>query len=273
METNKITLKYIANKKESIDSFLKCQNYSDNNIFYLIKNKKVLINKKEVIDKTILVDLNDEIQVTLLDEINDLPITKNDIEIVYEDEYFLVVNKQSNIEIEPSKNNYENTLSNYVGYYLNKHNINSKIHIVNRLDKLTSGLVIFAKNRYIHNLFSKTKITKKYQALVDGIVSEGTINIKIKKDGKNVKRIIADDGKVSITNYKLIRKVEGNSLVDISLVTGRTHQIRLSFSSIGHPLVNDPLYGNVINDNPMYLKTYYLEFIHPITKKVLKIHI
>ena len=231
----KISLSFNSYFKQSINKFLLNKGFSDNNIYYLIKNKNVLIDNKIVIDKNVLLPFKKcKVEVTLNDEESTLPINNNKIDIVYEDQYFLVVNKPFNLDVEPTKANYENNLACMVNNYFINNNIKSKIHLVNRLDKLTSGLVIIAKNQYIHNLFSKVKINKYYETLVEGITkNKGTIKIK--------------------------------------LITGRTHQIRLSMSYINHPLVNDPLYGNIVNENNMYLKANILVFKHPITKKKIKI--
>ena len=269
----KISLSFNSYFKQSINKFLLNKGFSDNNTYYLIKNKNVLIDNKIVIDKNVLLPFKKcKVEVTLNDEESTLPINNNKIDIVYEDQYFLVVNKPINLDVEPTKANYENNLACMVNNYFINNNIKSKIHLVNRLDKLTSGLVIIAKNQYIHNLFSKIKINKYYETLVEGITkNKGTIKVKIAKEEGSVKRIVDEKGKLSITKYKRIKVIGNNSLLKIKLITGRTHQIRLSMSYINHPLVNDPLYGNIVNENDMYLKANILVFKHPITNKKIKI--
>lgn len=270
-QNNMITFNYKNYKKQTINSFLLKKGYSDNNIYYLIKNKKVLVNKEIVKDKNHLLSFFDEIKVTLLDEENTLLKYESSLDVVYEDKYFLIVNKLYDIDVEPTKLNNESSLANMVSYYFYKNNIKSKIHLVNRLDKLTTGLVIIAKNQYIHNLFSKVKITKKYLAKVKGKTNKkGTIKIRIEKDENSIKRIVTDNGKLCITKYKTLSFDGNNSLVEIDLLTGRTHQIRVSFAHINHPLVSDSLYGSK-EDEDMYLKAYYLKFKHPITNKTIKI--
>lgn len=259
--------------KQKIASFLIKRGFSDSNIYYLIKNNNVLINDKPVRDKNDLVRYKDTIKVLLSETYSDIPTLKDNLDIVYEDNYLLAVNKPYNLDVEPTKKEYVNNLACIVNNYYQENNIESKIHLVNRLDKLTTGLVILAKNQYIHNLFNNIKITKKYSALVEGkTASSGTIKIKIEKENNSVERVVSDSGKISITKYKLVKFDGVNSLVDISILTGRTHQIRLSFKHINHPLVNDPLYGNNTNGD-MYLKAYYLRFRHPITKKIIRLSI
>lgn len=266
---SKIKFEYTSRFKCHLVNFLKKRGYSDKNIYYLIYNNNIYINNIVVRDKQVVLPFKKAIiTVYLNDEDNTLPIKESNIDIIYEDEYFLIVNKPYNLDIEPTKRNYTNNLASEVSYYFKENDIKSKIHLVNRLDKLTTGLVIIAKNQYIHNLFKKVKIDKKYQALVRGKVKrKGLIKIRIAKDNASIKRKEDINGKLSISKYKLIKYENDNSLVSILIKTGRTHQIRVSFKSINHPLVNDPLYDNSLANEKMYLKAYYLNFVHPITKK------
>lgn len=267
----KITFKYKNYFKKNINDFLLSKGYSDNNIFYLIKNKNVLVDDKVVNDKNCLLSFNAVIKVTLNEEFNELYRCNKPINIVYEDDYLLIVDKEKYDDVEPTKSNYENSLANKISYYFDSKNINSKIHLVNRLDKLTSGLVIIAKNQYIHNLMSKVNIEKKYITLVKGKTNKkGLIKVKIKKEDNLIKRVINDEGKLSLTKYKLIKYIDDNSLVEVKLLTGRTHQIRVSFESINHPLIGDPIYSKDEKEN-MLLRAYFLSFIHPISKRKLVI--
>lgn len=266
-----ITLKYKNYIKQSINKFLLSRGYSDNNIYYLIKNKNVLVNGELVKDKNHFLTFNSVIKVTLNNEDNTLIPYECKLDIVYEDEYLLIVNKEKNVDVEPTKANNDTSLANIVTHYFKNNNIKSKIHLVNRLDKLTSGLVIIAKNQYIHNLMQNIKIDKRYLSLVKGKTNKkGTIKVKIDRVVGSIKREVNNTGKLSITKYKIVKYEDSNSLVDIKLLTGRTHQIRLSFAYINHPLVGDPLYGTDTKEN-MYLKAYYLSFIHPIYKKKIKV--
>lgn len=261
--------------KKKINDVLSKKGYSDNNIYYLINEGNVKINGKIVTSKNEMTPLFSKIEVTLIDEYSSLPINNEKIKVVYEDEYLLIVDKPYNLDIEPTKSNYANNLAAMVNTYFVNNNIKSKIHFVNRLDKLTSGLVIIAKNQYIHNVFSKVKIIKEYYALVEGEVNNsGVIKVNIKRDGDSIKRIVADDGKPCVTKYRKVGYQKGMSLVNIKLLTGRTHQIRVSFAHINHPLVSDPLYNDKVNETlSMYLKAYHLRFVHPITKKIINLKI
>ena len=238
---------------------------------YLYRHKEnILVNNMPLTSTNLKV--GDVLIINLIEENKKYGNSSSPLDIVYEDDYLLIVNKQKNQATIPTINHYTNNLSSDVANYYLENNILSKIHCVTRLDYETSGLVIFAKHQYIHNLLMKTKIEKYYIAKVHGIINEnGIIKLPIKKDPNDKKkRIISNDGKESITEYNIINYDKNCTLVKIHLLTGRTHQIRVHFSSIGHPLVGDSLYGNDRNKN-LELECFNLIIIHPITKKILNI--
>ncbi len=207
----------------------------------------------------------DVLTIPIKEEISDVIPRKGNINIVYEDEFILIVNKPEKMSSQPNIGHYEDSLANYIKYYYEENNINSTIHLVNRLDYDTSGLVLVAKSSYIHNLFKKVDIIKKYYAVVSGIIKDdGIINAPIVRDGKI--RVVGGN-KMAITEYKVIES-KTNTLLDILLHTGRTHQIRVHMKYINHPIVGDSLYGS--GDN-LALESYYLKFIHPITKNVIEV--
>lgn len=192
------------------------------------------------------------------------------LDIVYEDDYVLIVNKPYNLPSIPSKDHRNGTLANRILHYYNINNIPSTVHIVTRLDKDTSGLMLIAKNRFVHNLFSKAQqkktIQRIYYALVQGnIENVGTINTPIgRKDGSIIERIVREDGQHAVTHFEKISNINGNSLVKIKLETGRTHQIRVHFSSIGHSLLGDELYGGSTDlIQRQALHSTELSFFHP----------
>lgn len=200
--------------------------------------------------------------------------TKMDLDIIYEDDCYIVVNKPPHMAIHPSMLHYESSLSNGVRFYFDSINLKKKIRPVNRLDKDTSGLVVFAKNEYIQEcLVSQMKskdMKKTYIAICDGIFKEknGTINLPIaRKPGSIIERCIDSSGDTAITHYKVLDEKNNISVVQCILETGRTHQIRVHLSAAGHPIIGDTLYGQAssISDRQL-LHAYKLEFMHPITK-------
>ena len=270
-----ITISFISEKSQTISEFMLEKGFSSSNIFHEINQKLVLVNSIPVRDKNVEIFKGDKVEIELVPESNKLPLNNDKIEILYEDEYLLLVNKPSNLLVEPYKIGTNNNLACMVANYFFEQEIPSKIHLVNRLDKCTSGIVIVAKNQYIKNLMCKTKITKKYLALVEGKTdTSGTIKINIDKEAFSNSRIIGESGKESITEYKTISYDEKRdvSLVEAEILTGRTHQIRLSFSSIGHPLIGDETYGSKRKED-ISLKAYYTEFKHPLINKDIKIKI
>lgn len=194
------------------------------------------------------------------------------LDIVFEDEHILVVNKPIGMPTHPSKGNHLTTLGNaVVGYY----GRNFVFRAITRLDRDTSGLVLIAKNPFSAARLcvdmKSGRIKKKYSALVKGVPSipQARIDAPIKRESEgNIKRIVADDGKRAITDYKVITTIGENAVLDIDLLTGRTHQIRVHMAYIGHPLVGDFLYGERSEDG-YKLTCTELEFEHPYTGKTI----
>ncbi|BDT61620.1 MAG: hypothetical protein RDO_1480 [Flavobacteriales endosymbiont of Rhyzopertha dominica] len=275
-------------------------NIINNNV--LLNNKIIKCNKKIKINDKIIFIYNNQ----LLNNNNNI-ITENKnikINIHYEDKYIIIINKQPGLIVHPGYGNYNNTLINWLKYYINIKNINNnlnytdnKLGLLHRLDKNTSGLLIIAKNLKIYNNIKKQFINKiiikKYLALVWGIPKYNTLTIK-NYIGRNIKNrkimkvyLNKKYGKYSITKYKIIKKFKYFSLLKCYLKTGRTHQIRIHLNYIGNTIFNDDIYGgnkiknnlnfNKINKNilnkcfkilpRLALHAYYLKFYHPIFKK------
>ncbi|UNL85675.1 RluA family pseudouridine synthase [Priestia koreensis] len=199
------------------------------------------------------------------------------LHIVYEDGYLLVINKQAGMASIPSRQHLSGTLSNALLYYYQETGISSTIHLVNRLDRDTSGLLIVAKHRYVHYLFSKAHETKMirrtYRAIVHGCIQsvEGTIDAPIaRSEDSIITRTVADHGQRSITHYSVVEQCSDYSYISIQLETGRTHQIRVHFSHLNHPLLGDDLYGgNREWIARQALHSYEVTFYHPIFHKEL----
>ena len=206
-----------------------------------------------------------------------------DLSILYEDEYLLIIDKPAGIPVHPSIIHFEDSLSNGVKYYFDTINLHKKIRPVNRLDRNTSGIVIFAKNEYIHDMLSKQmqnkQFKKEYIAICEGIFDkkQDTINAPIaRKADSIIERCVSPNGDVAITHYSVLKEFCKNnetfSEVLVNLETGRTHQIRVHMAYIWHPIVGDSLYGNESDlITRQALHAYKVEFIHPITSKKLEI--
>ncbi|WP_175638306.1 RluA family pseudouridine synthase [Metabacillus schmidteae] len=199
-------------------------------------------------------------------------------DIVYEDQHCLVINKPPYVPSIPSREHTNGTIANGLIHYYEEHHIPSTIHIVNRLDKDTSGLMLVAKHRFAHSLFSTQQKTKEihrtYKAIVHGVLIQerGTISSPIgRKKDSIIEREVCENGQAAVTHYEVIQRFEDKTLVKLVLETGRTHQIRVHMSSIGHPLCGDQLYGgNEEEIKRQALHSSELSFWHPMLEKQCK---
>lgn len=253
---------------------------SDRLITKLKKANQIYLNEFPTYTKK-SVTVGDKVSVLIdFEEDNSNIVASNiPLNIIYEDDYLLVINKSANIAVHPSILHFDNSLSNGVKFYFDKLGLKKKIRIVNRLDRNTSGIVVFAKNEYIQECLIKQMKTKEfkkeYLAIVEGILElkSDTLNFPIaRKEGSIIERTVSSDGDSAITHYEVVKEFNNLSLVHITLGTGRTHQIRVHFSYIGHPILGDTLYGRPSElINRQALHSYKLTFIHPVEKKVLSI--
>jgi len=276
-------LKYeiVDNKYFNIKEVLKSYFYvSDRLLVKLKKHSRIFLNGIPSFVTT-SVSIGDVITVDVeFSETSDniVPV-KMDLDVIYEDSCMLVINKPSGMTVHPTMNHYSDSLSNGVKFYFDSINLIRKIRPVNRLDKDTTGIVIFAKNEYIQECLARQVRTgdfiKEYMAILAGHLSQssGTINIGIsRKPGSIIEREVNSSGDTSITHYEITKYFPDFTLVKFILETGRTHQIRVHTKHIGHPIVGDSLYGKSSDlINRQALHSNKVTFIHPITKKKLSI--
>lgn len=257
--------------------------YSRSKIQKLIEAGKIIVNDKEV-KNSYQVKIDDEIKISddSKEEI-DIKPEKMDLDIFYEDEDVIVVNKPSGMVVHPALGHYSGTLVNGLLYHCNHlSNVNgiTRPGIVHRIDKDTSGLLLVAKNDEAHvilaNQLKEKKVVRKYIALVNGIINHerGTVDAPIGRDLIDRKKMTVTDmnAKEAVTHFRVLEKVKDATLIECILDTGRTHQIRVHMQYIGHPVVNDPLYGGkkAFNDFGQMLHAKVLGFYHPKTNEYLE---
>lgn len=270
------------NVGKRIDKYLSENlDYSRTIIQKMIDNENIKVNDKKT-KASYKLELNDTVLIddSFKEETDILPENIK-LDIVYEDNDLMIINKPSGMVVHPGNGNQEHTLVNALMGYTTNLSDGSKTRpgIVHRLDKDTSGLMVVAKDDKTHELLADMikhkKVERKYVALVWGVIKheKGTINAPIGRDFSNRQKYTVTDvnSKESITHFKVLKRFKDATLVECILETGRTHQIRVHFTYINHPIVNDPLYGNrkIINDFGQMLHSKSIKFIHPITKEKL----
>lgn len=257
---------------------------SRNKIQKLINDNNILVNGKSV-KASYIVRVDDLIECDFLykEKIDILP-EDIPLDIVYEDDDLLVVNKPSGMVVHPAVGNYSHTLVNALMYHCNNlSQVNGVIRpgIVHRIDADTSGLLLVAKNDMAHvdlaKQISEKSVKREYIALVDGVIKEdtATIDAPIGRDVKNRKKmcVTADNSKDAITNIRVIERYKNSTLITCSLLTGRTHQIRVHMNYIGHSVINDPVYGSKKLIDPLFgqmLHARKIGFVHPRTHEYME---
>ena len=270
---------------QRLDAYIssKLNDISRSYIQKLIKDKKVTVNDK--IEKAkYLTKKNDKIIVDVPEPV-ELEVVAQDIplDIVYEDDDVLVVNKPQDMVVHPAPGNYDNTLVNAIMYHCkeNLSSINGVIRpgIVHRIDKDTSGLLMIAKNNNAHNFLAEQlkdhSITREYEFICHGVIKEDKITVEapIGRNPKDrLKMGVVQGGKHAVTHFEVINRFDNYTHVKARLETGRTHQIRVHSAYIKHPLLGDPLYGpkNKFGISGQVLHARVLGFIHPSTKEYMK---
>lgn len=274
----------IKDEGKRIDKYLnENTDYTRSKIQKMINNGNVLVNNKQIKD-SYKVKANDTIQITELEEISDIEPEPIPLDIYYEDEDLIVVNKPSGMVVHPAPGNYNHTLVNALLYHTNKlSDVNTSIRpgIVHRIDADTSGLLLVAKNNKTHNQLAqaiqKKEVTREYIALVEGVIKEdtATIDAPIGRDKNNRKKmtVTSENSKEAVTHIKVLERYKNATLIRCKLETGRTHQIRVHLNYINHPVVNDPVYGHkkLIDKNfGQMLHAEKISFVHPTTKEYME---
>ena len=264
-----------------IDKYLaSVTDYSRELISKMLNDEYILVNDKKV-KGSYKVSVGDIINIKdgYVKEMDVNP-KKMDLDIVFEDDYLMVINKPSGLVVHPGNGNYDNTLVNGLMYYTkNLSNVGEEFRpgIVHRLDKDTSGLMLVAKDNKCHELladdFKNKIIHREYVALLDGVLPENSaiIDAPLARSKEDYQKIaVMAGGKRAVTHLEVIKKYKENTLVRLVLETGRTHQIRVHMAYIGYPVHNDPVYNKRMSDQfGQFLHSEYLSFIHPITKEKL----
>ncbi len=234
----------------------------------LLKYKEISVNQKTITNANYMLKKGDMIAIVK----NRL---KNDFEIIYEDHNIIVVNKKAGLLTISTENEKINTLYHKVSQYVKSKNKNNNIFIIHRLDRDTSGVVMFAKSEKIKKLYQNNwndlVIGRYYVAIVEGVLEKkrGIINFKL-KENKEGYVYCSKDGKEAITEYEVIKENKLYSLLKINIKTGRKNQIRVHMKSINHPIIGDKKYGSKKKEKRLYLHANILELKNPITGKMEK---
>lgn len=285
MEKNKlIFIVKMSEEGMKIRPYLKdVKNLSSRMIKGAAMDGRISVNNNRV-KLNYVIKFNDEISFDVeKEEGQNIEPEKMDIDVVYEDNDLIVVNKQPGIVVHPTKSYSNGTLSNGLLYYFKEKGERCIVRLVSRLDMDTSGLIMIAKNQFAHMSLArdmhKEEFQKSYLAIVHGNLKEkkGVINLPIyRTGGANIRRIVDERGQESVTCFNVLESYNKGDLVELTLKTGRTHQIRVHMTYIGHPLYGDNLYGGI--DDKEYigrqaLHAYKLSFPQPRTREVLNLEI
>lgn len=275
-----VILRYVADSDRTIEDIVKNEFYISSRLLRKLKlNKRISCNNISVPTRYVT-EKGDkvEINISFSEESDNIISEERALNILYEDDSLLIVNKPKNVVVHPTCLHPSGTLANHIKFYLETKNEFVTTRFVNRLDRETSGIVIFAKNQYSQEILAREMsdgtFEKEYVAIVHGILCKksGTIDLPIKrKEGSIMLRTVGAGGKPAVTHYKVIKEFKDTSLIILKLDTGRTHQIRVHLKHIGHPIVGDGLYSEDKGGNGHELHAFRVKFMHPVTKELMEI--
>jgi 23S rRNA pseudouridine1911/1915/1917 synthase len=255
----------------SVYNFLKARGFSESLLSSYLNNEHLIKvnNKSTKLDNKII--KGSKVEVSLTNETNKIVLVSKPLDVVYEDQYLMIVNKPHNIHSTPNKTSIDNNLSGIISNYFRSIKINSKIHLVNRLDAETSGITLVAKHQLIHSLLSNLKIVSKYRVKVEGKLTpeSGIIEKKIAKLEGSKERVESTDGNLTLTKYQVKHFENKESNVEAEIVRGKSPQLRLHFKLMGHPIVGDKLYKG--KGKILFLQNYFIKFKHPITNRIISV--
>ncbi|MDE6580017.1 MAG: RluA family pseudouridine synthase [Ruminiclostridium sp.] len=238
-------------------------------IIKMLKNGGLLINGSPAFTVQLLKE-NDIVELVFPDEVSSAVPRENDqVEILYYDEDLAVVNKPSYLPIHQSVGHYDDTLANHFAAIFP----NSAFRAVTRLDRNTSGLCVVALNKFSAAVMCQNRPQKLYYAICQGVTPPvGSINVPIKRECESLmKRIVSPDGQAAETDYRTLKHYGNKSFLEISLKTGRTHQIRVHLAYIGYPLLGDDLYGGDCSEIKRHaLHCGYIKLVHPVSKEIME---
>ncbi|MDU5149349.1 RluA family pseudouridine synthase [uncultured Anaerococcus sp.] len=253
-------IKYELSEKTTVRKFLLSKGYSKRSVEAILSEGFLLNNQLSKKSKNL--KTGDKLFVIIRDENIDYEPVRGNLKIIYEDRDTLVISKDPNITVN-SKG--QISFANYIANYFKSNNINSKVRFVNRLDMDTSGLILVAKNKYAHAFYQKqienNEMIKKYIAVVGPNANLDMLyEEKIAYDEKSKSYVVSEDGKTAKTIFKSLKLLEDRTIMECQILTGKTHQIRASLSSLGYPIFGDKLYGSDKNLNRFLLHSYKLSF-------------
>lgn len=264
---NRKVLEFIVMEKSELLEFLyKNINKSKNNIKTLLKNNCVYVNEKCITKYNFILNKNDLLKIKLYN---------TNIDILYEDDELIIVNKKSGVLCVSTDKEKNKTLFREVSDYVKKKNKSNKVFIVNRIDKDTSGIVVFAKNKHIKELlqskWNDIVLERVYIAIVEGITSESGVIKSYLSENKEHIVYSSKKGKLAVTKYERIKYNNNYSMLRINLYTGRKNQIRVHMKDIHHPILGDEKYGNKKSAERLMLHCELIEFINPINNKKIRV--